>query len=520
MIRTLGLAIALAMLAAPAQAHWHKAESEHFVIYADTSESSLNRFAEVLERYNAAMELILSYDSETPSPSNRVTIFVVGSQRSVSKLKGDDAPQVAGFYVPRAGASRAFVQRLTGNYTKPDFSLTVLLHEYAHHFLISNMRHAMPVWLSEGAAEFFASARFDRDGGVQIAMPAYHRAAELAYARDVTVEELLDHNLYEKNHPKGFDSFYGRAWALYHYLYFDEARRGQLVAYWKAISDGVPEHTAALQSFGDLKKLDKDLDAYLRKRRINSLKIASEHIQIAPVTVSMLSDGMDAVLPLIIRSQRGVDTEQALDVVNRVREVAARYPDDPGVLSELAEAEHDAGNDDASIAAADRALAINPQAKNALIQKGLSLFRKAAKASDKTLAYKQAMEPFAALNHLENNHPLPLIYYYRSYTDQGKNPPEMARKALDRALQLAPFDRDLAMQVALMDADEGKIALARYHLEPVAANPHGGKLADLAKAYRSQLAAIKEGTRWHPDLLGQTSEEVTQDPAVPPKTGD
>jgi len=82
--------------------------------------------------------------------------------------------------------------RLTSGET--DFSLTILLHEYAHHFLLSSSRFAMPRWLDEGAAEFFASAKFERDGTVGIGRPAYHRAAEIAYARDVKVEELLDHD--------------------------------------------------------------------------------------------------------------------------------------------------------------------------------------------------------------------------------------------------------------------------------------------------------------------------------------
>lgn len=63
------------------------------------------------------------------------------------------------------------------------------------------------------------------------------------------VAELLDHALYEKNHGKGFDAFYGRAWALYHYLAFDEARAGQLRTYAKAIIGGKrsgkrPPHSA------------------------------------------------------------------------------------------------------------------------------------------------------------------------------------------------------------------------------------------------------------------------------------
>ena len=515
-----GLWLALAaFLAAPAQAHWHKAESDHFVIYADAGESSIGRFAEILERYDAAMRLVTGFKGEKPSPSNRVTIFVVGSERNVRKLAGDGSDYVAGFYVPRAGNSRAFVPRITSSYGEPDFSLVVLLHEYAHHFMISTSRHAMPRWMSEGAAEFFASAKFGHDGSVSIGRPAYHRMGELAYAKNVSVQELLDHKLYEKNHGKGYDAFYGRAWGLYHYLYFEKSRRGQLDTYWNAIASGTSEHDAAIKAFGDLNQLGKDLDSYLHRSRILSYKFKPEWFHIGPVTVTEVSDGMDNALPLIARSQRGVSREQALELLPEVQKVAAKYPRDPGVLSALAEAEHDAGHDDASIAAADRALAIDPKAKNALIQKGLSLFRKAESAKDKHAAFKQAMLPFSALNHLENNNPLPLIYYYRSFVEQGKNPPELARKALERASQLAPFDQPLAMNTALMDAGEGRIAVARMFLEPIAANPHGGRLAERAQAIQTALADVKEGSPWHPSPLMQTIDGIDSATAGLPDPG-
>ena len=76
-----------------------------------------------------------------------------------------------------------------------DFSMIVLLHEYAHHFLISSSSFALPRWLSEGQAEFFASASFERDGTVGLGRPAFHRAGELFYGTDVKAVDLLDPEL-------------------------------------------------------------------------------------------------------------------------------------------------------------------------------------------------------------------------------------------------------------------------------------------------------------------------------------
>ena len=47
-------------------------------------------------------------------------------------------------YEGRAGGSRAFVQDIRNTKGYPHFSTIVLLHEYAHHFLISSSRMPMP----------------------------------------------------------------------------------------------------------------------------------------------------------------------------------------------------------------------------------------------------------------------------------------------------------------------------------------------------------------------------------------
>ena len=514
-MRYISAILAATMLAAPAQADWHVAESDNFVVYADDRAQDVQEFAEALERYHSAMSLLQIRERTAPSPSNRVTIYVVGNQGKIRKLAGEDAKNIAGFYIPRAGGSVAFVPEISMGGRETDFSVTVLLHEYAHHFLISASPYAMPRWVGEGAAEFFASAKFEKDGGIAIGRPAYHRAAELAYAKDVSVEELFDPDLYEKKRGKRFDAFYGRAWALYHYLFFSEDRKGQFRSYIQKIATGTEQRKAAVEAFGDLDVLQKDLDRYLDQRRMSVFNLTSDMVPTGPVTVRALSEGEGEAMPLRIRSKRGVSREQALELLPDVRAVAADYPNDPGVQEILAEAEYDAGNDDAAIAAADRAIALDPTRKNAYVQKGYALFRKAEDAADQDAAYAEAMKPFTALNRLETDHPLPLMYYYRSFVERGAEPNENARHALERASQLAPFDQGLRMNTALMLATEGKIAAARYTIAPLASDPHGGGLAATARRFSDAMAGTEEGTPWYPgamEAIAVAVEDVASDP--------
>lgn len=478
-----------------AHADWHKAESDHFVIYADDSAKDIERFSQMLERYHSAMTLLLPRDVAKPSPSARLTIFVVGSERQVGKLAGSS--NVAGFYSPRASGSVAFVPDITASTGELDFSMIVLLHEYTHHYLISSAVFAWPKWVNEGAAEFFASAQFPSSGGVKIGRAAQHRAYELIEIDNVPIRELLAPEEFAERDPDKYDAFYGRAWMLYHYLTFNEERKGQLAAYLKAISAGSTSLEAAEAVFGDLKQLDRNLDSYLRQSSITSFNLPAEWIKPGATAVTELSEGMSEVMPLKIISKRGVGREEALELVTKVRAVAERFPDDAGVFEALAEAEYDAGNDAEAIAAADRALALDSSPKDALVQKGYALFRTAHDTQDEEMApaFAAAMKPFQQLNKLENDHPLPLIYFYRSYTGRGEEPTELARHALERASQLAPFDKGLTLDVATMMAEEGKISLSRVYLRRVAADPHRGELSQVANDFLEQLESVEDGTK-------------------------
>lgn len=490
-MRLIALFFALLALPAASQAAWLEAASENFVVYADDSERDIELLSRQLESYHRAMEIITGVETGTPSPSGRVTVFVVRNEREVKRLFGEGSRFVGGFYIPRAGGSLAIIPSVRMSSRRTHYSMIVLLHEYAHHFLISNSRFPQPRWVSEGGAEFFASAEFDRDGGIKIGMPAVHRAGELWYANEVRAEELLDPDVYEQRRRRGYDAFYGRSWLLYHYLTFNEERAGQLRQYLADMAAGKSSREAAEAIFGDFDQLDRELDRYMRQRML-SWVIPADRVASGPVAIRQLREGEAEMMPVRIRSRRGVTQEQAEELLVDARKIAAKHPDDPAVLAALAEAEFDAGNDEEAIAAADRAIELDPAEVNAYVQKGYALFRRAADAEDQAAAYREAIAPFVALNRIENDHPLPLVYFHRSFTARGEQPTELAEHGLERAVELAPFDLGLRFEVALQHLRAERIAQAHYDLRPVAYNPHGGEMASVARGMIEVLDAARE----------------------------
>lgn len=482
---------ALSLLALPgaARAEWLEASSPNFVIHADASESSITRYSQELERYHAAMALVTGQQAIVPSPSNRVTVYVVSSVSEVRRILGDKSGNVAGVYFPRAGGSLAITPRVTGGGRDIDFSKFVLLHEYAHHFMIGSSAFPMPRWYSEGGAEFFASAKFEANGDVWLGRANEFRAGEIFFAKDVTATNLLDPATYRPPSGRGYDAYYGKSWTLFHYLSMDQTdRKGQMVQYLRQLVEGKSLREAALASFGDLEKLDKDLDSYLARSRISAFKIPADRIKPGATSVRKLSPGEAAIMPVMIRSKRGVDTEQAAALIVEARAIAARFSGDAGVLAALAEAEHDSGHYAEAITAADAALAIDPRRVNAYVQKGFSLY-KLAEDSGQPADFRKARSVFLALNRIENDHPIPLIYNYRTIMAETGRAPPTAILGLERASELAPFDLGLKYMVALRQLADGKRDAAKANLAPIAFNPHGGSMASEAQAMIERIDA-------------------------------
>lgn len=486
---------ALLAIGAPAHAEWYEASSDNFVIYADVNEEDMLAFADQLERYHSAVEAFTGRTLDPPSPSNRVTVFVVGSRADVRRLAGNR--DIAGFYIARPSGSVAFLPNFRRREGTED--LSILLHEYAHHFIALTDRFARPLWMSEGEAEFLSAARFMEDGSVLFGVPPYHRILEIFFAKDdvISTYDLLRYDPTAQQNRRQPPAVYGKSWLLYHYLTMNEERAGELDEYWLRVLNGTPSVEAGEEVFGNLSMLDQLLDRHWRDREsITPFRIEPDQITTGDISLRALSDGEAAMMDIRFQTQRGISREDAADLADDARAIASRHAEDPYALTILAEAEYAAGNDGGAIDAADRAIARNPELTAPYVYKGLALFRMAREMSDpeqKRAAYERAMEPFLALNRLENDHTLPLIYLFRSYVEQGAVPSEEAQAALFRAAELAPFDQELWLIVGMMHMNDGRIVKAREALLPIATDPHGGEKARQVRDLLAFLATKQEG---------------------------
>jgi tetratricopeptide (TPR) repeat protein len=511
--RLMKLAWLALLLCAPAAARseWHEASSKHFLVYSEGSPQSVRDFATKLEKFDKAMRLRLGFHDEDLGPGNRVTVFVVDNAGAVQRLARAKGSSIAGFYSGRAGTSLAVVPRTSGSGRVTDLNpATILLHEYSHHLMLQNAAAAYPAWFREGFAEFYSTARFEKDGTIGFGAAANHRAWGLVGMSPLPIELLFDPTRRKLSMAEWEATIYGRGWLLTHYLTFDPARKGQLSAYLNAIQGGKKSLEAAQSAFGDLKMLDRELKTYLNRRMIPYLPIKAELLTIQPVTLRALRPGEEAIMELRMRSRVGVTRDDVARVARDMRKAAAPWPDDPAVQAALAEAEFDARDLDAAEAAAARAIAADPKNVDALTYRAMVAFER-AKESTGEAAWKAVRGLIGKANRADPNDPRPLILYFRSFGEQGVAPTRLAVEGLLQAFALAPQDVGLRMNAARQLLVDGKAAEARRALIPIAYDPHGGELAEAIAAVIAKLDS--DGAKAALEAWDQAQKDSEKEPS-------
>lgn len=466
-------------LSSPAAAAWNVAQSRHFVIYANENATVLKDFATKLERFDQAARVAISMADPDQGRGNRLTVFVLSTPADVRSIIGDRSGWLAGFYSGRVSGSLAYVPRTVEN---PNFHPEALFfHEYTHHLMMQALDRPYPEWYVEGFAEFLSTAQVERDGSVRFGAPLQERAYALLNEMPMSVEMLIgglkpDFSNQQKN------QFYAWGWLLADYLQMSPKREGQLNRYLDLLAAGRPGLAAAEQAFGDLKRLDKELDVY-RMQRFTEIEIPASKIHLGNIDVQPLSPGAAQVIALRARIKYAPQSPNAEELAAKVRAVESRYPGDNLVENTLAEAELDAGHAAAAQAAAERALKANPADTEAMVFEGRAIEEQApaGRSDARHATFERARQEFVAANKLDTEDPKPLIEFFRSFLKEGVRPTDNAIAALHYASDLAPQDLGVRMTSAIAYLRQGKSKEARTALTVVAYAPHENQMADTAK---------------------------------------
>jgi len=242
---------------------WVEVRTPNFIIVSNAGERQARKTAIQFEQIHTLYRDSLAVAQGHPSPL--LTVFAVKDDKSLSDLvpeywtKGHMHP--SGVFANRLDQYYAAVS-LDDQGTNP---YATMYHEYYHSLTIPYFPD-LPVWLSEGLADFFGHSEIN--GSV----------AMMGMADPVLIQELKGNKLIPLdvlfhvdtsspyyNEQNKTTVFYAESWALVHYLMIgdNQSHRQMLLDYAGALSSGATPDQAAAKAFGDLKKLQDQLSRYI-----------------------------------------------------------------------------------------------------------------------------------------------------------------------------------------------------------------------------------------------------------------
>jgi len=258
------LIAAFVTLAAGQTDTWLQVRTPHFQIVSNASEKEARRAARQFEGMRSVFQRVFpDADLDTGVP---MLVLAVQDRRALRELEpeaylGKGQVNLAGLFLSASETNYVLIL-LNASGVHP---YAPIYHEYAH-FVFSRTRQWMPLWFTEGIAEFYQNTEI-LDDKVRVGKGDPYIQSVLEHNPLLPLPTLFavdQHSPYYHEEDKG-SIFYAESWALTHYLKDkdDLENTHQLADYLDLVQTRVDPVAAATQAFGDLDQLQKDLRKYV-----------------------------------------------------------------------------------------------------------------------------------------------------------------------------------------------------------------------------------------------------------------
>jgi len=259
------LLAACAGFAGASSEQWMEASSEHFRLVTNSSEKQARHILDQFERMRWMFHTLFPRANVDPVEP----IVVIGAKNTRTFQTLEPADYLAAGQLKLSGL---FMRSYDKNYVllrldaQSAHPFATVYHEYTH-LQFSGDSEWVPLWLNEGFAEFIQNTDI-RNKDVSLGEPSPDDILYLRQNRLIPLAVLfkVDRNspYYHEEH-KG-SVFYSEAWALTHMLEVTDRELGthRMSEYVKLVSQHVDPLEAAGKAFGDLKKLQDELETYIR----------------------------------------------------------------------------------------------------------------------------------------------------------------------------------------------------------------------------------------------------------------
>lgn len=338
------LLLALTATCAAAPDHWVQVGSPHFTVYTNAGEKQGRHILGQFERMRWVFRTL--FPSVNADPSAPIQVFACRDAKTFESL--EPAVYLARGQIKLGGLflkvqdSNYILVRLDSDEEEHPFE--IIYHEYTH-FEFSGAQEWMPVWLNEGLAQFFENTDI-HNKNVVLGQPNRNAIYFLRQTSLIPLPVLFKVDAsspYYHEENKG-SIFYAESWALTHMIQVSDSANHthRLHDYFARLANHEDPVDAATEVFGDLKKFQSTLEAYIHNASYNQFVLNSAAAPIDESTYvarALTSSEADAARAEVLA---GVGREQdARTLLDAVLKEDPKNGKAYEVMGELAYRQHD-----------------------------------------------------------------------------------------------------------------------------------------------------------------------------------
>ena len=490
------------------QSEWFKAESEHFVVYSDTSRYNVFQLLNNMERLDFMLRAYTKPYLRPRPREPKLTLYFHRRNAALARHADGKPLDAVGLYnscsegVLAAGILMDPIVEL-GNASllkgATNDTLNYLFEGYARHFLYRHTTIRTPRSFIDGFALYFATVRFSDDqmaiGRSPVNIGRYLNFLEEGSPAKLSYTDLLN----DKDDDKDSSTTAGaadlklevaaRSWLLTHFMLSTEDKRTRLARYLDLANRDVPATAAFETAFGiKLKQLSNELWRYRRTSLIES-QVEVPALPAARIAYTDLPNSVTdyVMIDATLKACPSRATGEAL-----LRDMTSRpdgTPQHPLARLALGRAQIDWGNPEDAIAdlgALAGGAKGNNEARYLLGVAHLRLANRqqgAAKADSLAAARRNLADAV-------NADPASAEAAYallRAELDSGEALSDTALTAAELAWKNASGVNEYARAAALVNAYAGNSAKSRQALKVLANTGNDPAMATWARQWQSKL---------------------------------
>ncbi|HET8775808.1 MAG TPA: tetratricopeptide repeat protein [Thermoanaerobaculia bacterium] len=445
---------------------WLTLRVDEFTLVSNVSPAETSAIARDLLRMRHAIGEVTNLNVRSPKPTS---IFIFGTERAFAPYReaviGQKSETVRGAYTRSDGGN--FIVMICESDCEVDRTID---HELTHYF-VRNTTSALPLWLSEGIAEYYSTFRTSGDA-VHIGRSIPEHVQWLRQQTLIPLRELFattaDSLLYDEGSRSGV--FYAQSWALFHYLMADDGRRAQLSRYLRNLGEDQPADNAFAAAFGKTySDLEQEVRAYVRRTAFTYTRYT-----LPPATLPEIPKPVpmprDALLFELGHLLAHAAPDSAADARRFLDEVVAADASHAGAHADIGRLQFLAGRREEANESFARAVALGSSDPQVYLLVGISALNAVtgtnAEPGPPGELRLRARKAFERSAELDPEAAVAWTGIGATYISTDEDPaPGVA--ALERALALAPGDADAAFYLVQLYARSGRRAEAQELIDTV-----------------------------------------------------